>query len=157
MVVLPKNVHRVISDWAGKAYPNEGVGLLIGRFNKDRKDVVRFAPLTNELLQKKLTNASTLPQERQGEKAGRTEFVMDPAEFNRETLSAEKEGLDVVGILHTHPDHPPRPSQIDSSQPFLSQWSNIIVSVEKGQTKDMKSWFREEDGQPFNEEEINVV
>ncbi len=157
MVVLPKTVHRVISDWAQKAYPNEGVGLLIGRFDKNRKDVVRFAPLTNELLQKKLDNASTLPKERQGEKAGRTEFVMDPAEFNRETLNAEKEGLDVVGILHTHPDHPPRPSQVDSSQPFLAQWSNIIVAVEKGKTKEMKSWFRDDDAKPFDEEELKVV
>jgi len=157
MVVLPKNVHRIISDWAQKAYPNEGVGLLIGRFNKERKVVVRFAPLTNELLQKKLENAVTLPKERQGEKAGRTEFVMDPAEFNRETLNAEKEGLDVVGILHTHPDHPPRPSAIDASQPFLAQWSNIIVAVEKGITKDMKSWFREEDDRAFDEEELRVV
>src|SRR5690242_15558857 len=136
-VVLPREVHRVISDWAAKAYPNEGVGLLVGRFDKNSKNVVRFAPLTNELLQKKLLNASTLPKERQGEQAGRTEFVMDPAEFNRETLKAEKEGLDVVGIVHTHPDHPPRPSQVDASQPFLSQWSNIIVAVEKGKTKEM--------------------
>jgi proteasome lid subunit RPN8/RPN11 len=157
MLVLPGDIHRVISAWAEKAYPNEGVGLLIGRFNKDRKDVVRFAPLTNELLQKKLNNASTLPKERQGANAGRTEFVMDPAEFNRETLTAEKEGLDVVGILHTHPDHPPRPSQIDASQPFLAQWSNIIVAVEKGKTKEMKSWFRDDDGKPFDEEEIKIV
>lgn len=139
------------------AYPNEGCGLLIGRFDKNRKNVVRFAPLTNELLQKKLTNASTLPQERQGENAGKTEFVMDPEEFNRETLKAEKEGLDVVGVVHTHPDHPPRPSQVDASQPFLAQWSNIIVAVEKGKTKEMKSWFRELDDQPFSEEEIKVV
>ncbi len=81
---------------------------------------------------------------------------MDPNEFNRETLKAEKENLDIVGVIHTHPDHPPRPSKIDESQPFLAQWSNIIVAVEKGKWKEMKSWFRESDDIPFTEEQIHI-
>jgi proteasome lid subunit RPN8/RPN11 len=79
---------------------------------------------------------------------------MNPDEFNRETIRAEKEGLDVVGVIHTHPDHPPRPSQIDASQPFLAMWSNIIVAVKQGRCEAMKSWFRDSDDQPFLEEEI---
>jgi proteasome lid subunit RPN8/RPN11 len=156
-VVIPKNVYQAISDWAEMAYPHEGCGLLIGRFEKSGgKEVVRLAPLQNELLTKKIENAPTLPSSRQGKGAGKTEFVMSPEEFNRETLKAEKEGLDVVGVIHTHPDHPPKPSLIDTSQPFLAQWSNIIVAVEKGKTKEMKSWFREKDNMPFEEEEIRI-
>ena len=81
---------------------------------------------------------------------------MSPSEFNREALAAEKEGLDVVGIIHTHPDHPPRPSAIDASQPFLAQWSNIIVGIDKQHKVEMKSWFRDSDNQPFVEEEIRI-
>jgi proteasome lid subunit RPN8/RPN11 len=156
-VVLPKDVYNTISAWAEKAYPKEGVGLLIGNFSGPVKKVVRLAPLTNELVVKVIENAPTLPQNRQGQGAGGTEFVMSPSEFNRETLKAEKEGLDVVGVIHTHPDHPARPSQIDASQPFLAQWSNIIVSVEKGKTKDLKSWYRETDNIPFDEEEVKIA
>ncbi len=155
-VSIPGPVYDVIARWAEKAYPHEGCGLLIGRFSKGAKHVVRLAPLTNELLVKTVTGAPTLPNERQGAGAGKTEFVMNPAEFNSETLKAEKEGLDVVGVIHTHPDHPPRPSKIDESQPFLAQWSNIIVAVHKAKTVDMKSWFRELDNEPFVEEEIRV-
>src|ERR1041385_7949097 len=121
------------------------------------KEVMRFAPLSNELLNVIVTDAPTLPSHRQGPGAGKTEFVMNPDEFNRAMLAAEKEGLDVVGVIHTHPDHPPRPSQIDASQPFLAQWSNLIVSVEKGKTKEMKSWFREKDEDPFVEETLQVI
>ena len=156
-ILIPNEVHQRISYWAEKAYPQEGCGLLIGEFeSKDKKRVARFAPLSNELLTKNVNNAPTLPQHRQGEGSGRTEFVMNPQEFNQETVRAEKEGLDVIGIVHTHPDHPPKPSSIDASQPFLAGWSNIIVGVEKGKTKAMKSWFRESDGQPFIEEKIYV-
>ena len=157
-LVLPKSVFHTISSWAEAAYPHEGCGLLIGRFGKDAKEVVRFAPLTNRLLGQRPSSDdpkfSTLPESRKGAGAGRTEFVMDPEEFNRETLQAEKEALDVVGVVHTHPDHPPRPSRIDSSQPFLAQWSNIIVAVDHGRTREMRSWFRERDDEPFSEEEI---
>ncbi len=156
-VSIPQPVYQDLVQWADKAYPHEGCGLLIGRFKKDGgKEVVRFARLTNELLGKTVTDAATLPTNRQGAGAGKTEFVMSPDEFNRETLKAEKEELDVIGVVHTHPDHPPRPSQIDASQPFLAQWSNIIVSVQKGATKEMKSWFREVDDTPFSEEEIRI-
>jgi proteasome lid subunit RPN8/RPN11 len=162
LVTLPKQIYEEISRWADKAYPHEGCGLLIGHMKGQKKDVVRFAPLTNKVLNSAPDKRSavdearfsTLPDQRKQAGAGKTEFVMDPEEFNRETLKAEKDGLDVVGILHTHPDHPPRPSAIDASQPFLAQWSNIIVSVEKGKTKEMKSWFRETDDQPFSEELI---
>lgn len=157
-VRIPTAVYSIISQWADKAYPHEGCGLLIGRFEKGGvKDVVRFASLTNELLTKTVTGAPTLPTHRQGQGAGKTEFVMSPDEFNRETLNAEKEGLDVIGVVHTHPDHPAVPSQIDASQPFLAQWSNIIVSVEKGQTETMRSWFRETDSEPFAEETVEII
>lgn len=157
-IIIPEAVHEDISRWAERAYPNEGCGLLIGRFGANGvKRVARFAELNNDLLGKSLMNVPTLPRDRQGVGAGRTEFVMNPAEYERETLTAEKEGLDVVGVIHTHPDHPARPSAIDASQPFLAQWSNIIVSVEKGRTREMKSWFREWDAEPFREEEIRVV
>lgn len=156
-VVLPKEVQRHIAVWAEKAYPKEGCGLLIGRFSGNSKNVVRLAELTNHLLVKDIKDAPTLPHNRQGQGSGGTEFVMSPDEFNRETLKAEKEGLDVVGVIHTHPDHPARPSAIDSGQPFLAQWSNIIVSVEKGKTKDLKSWFRETDDVPFEEETVQYT
>ncbi len=157
VVSIPKAVYDGIARWAEKAYPKEGVGLLIGTFAKGGvKEVARLAPLTNELVVRTVTGMPTLPAERQGAGAGKTEFVMSPSEFNQETLKAEREGLDVVGVIHTHPDHPPKPSKIDESQPFLAQWSNIIVAVHNAKTVDMKSWFRETDGVPFIEEKILV-
>lgn len=174
-VSIPKNVYNDISSWALKAFPNEGYALLIGRFKGNLKEVVRFVGLENRLLKKTFSDIaamdiaindpraiavqearlSTLPAERLSmpEKA----FALDPAEYNREVLKAEKEGLDVVGIMHTHPNHPPKPSKIDSSQPFLAQWSNIIVAVHYENTPiQMKSWFRETDDQEFDEEKISI-
>ena len=65
--------------------------------------------------------------------------------------AAEKENLDVVGLYHTHPDHPPRPSPTDESQPMLSGWINVIVAVHGGKFKEAKAWLRDDELKPFAE------
>ena len=42
-----------------------------------------------------------------------TEFEMDPLEMAEAIDEAERRGLDVVGIFHSHPHCPPRPSRRD--------------------------------------------
>lgn len=159
-VSIPGPVYDLIARWAEKAYPFEGCGLLLGIINGNGRNVRKFVPMENKLLKKDFAVVAErdIPVNLPVERLSKPEigFAMDPVQFSQETLKAGKEDLDVVGIVHTHPDHPPRPSKIDESQPFLAQWSNIIVAVHQAKTVDMKSWFRELDNEPFVEEEIRV-
>jgi proteasome lid subunit RPN8/RPN11 len=120
---------------AEAAYPFEGCGLLLGPFAKEK------------VAQKVVTLKNTLREEGRG----RFDFAFSAQEFMQAQKAAEKEKLDVVGLFHTHPDHPPRPSPTDTSQPMLSGWINIIASVHGGKFKEAKAWFREDDTQPFVE------
>ena len=69
--------------------------------------------------------------------------------FAQAQLAADKENLDIVGIFHTHPDHPPRPSKTDESQPMLAGWINVIASCSRGNLGEAKAWWREDDKTPF--------
>ena len=120
---------------AEAAYPFEGCGLLLG-------------PLSSE---KVVTRVATLKNMLREEGRGRFDFTFSPQEFMSAQLAAEKENLDVVGIYHTHPDHPARPSKTDENQPMLSGWINVIASVHGGKFKEAKAWWREEDRNPFVE------
>lgn len=120
---------------------------------------VRFVPLGNVLRSKEKAVAGLLETAAQtlGQRVatqGQFEFVMDPAEFNRAVVEAARDGLDVVGVLHTHPDHPARPSATDAAQPFLAGWSNVIVKVDQGRYVEARSWYRAEESAPFAEEPI---
>ncbi len=42
-----------------------------------------------------------------------TEFEMDPLEMAKGIDEAERKGLEVVGVFHSHPQCPPRPSGRD--------------------------------------------
>jgi proteasome lid subunit RPN8/RPN11 len=88
---------KELQQLSEKAYPNEGCGLLVGPLGKD-KVVQKVVPLYNTLLD---------------EGRGRFDFSFSPKEFADAQMAAEKQNLDVVGIYHTHPDHPPRPSATD--------------------------------------------
>ncbi|MBI4396321.1 MAG: M67 family metallopeptidase [Elusimicrobia bacterium] len=160
-LVCPQNVLETIKKWSEKCYPFEGCGLLLGRFGPEsRTSVERFAPLSNLLKDR----GENQPQQaieiasdvlgRRVEGHGEYEFVMDPGEFQRISREAERENLDVVGVLHTHPDHPARPSQTDAAQPLLSGWSNVIVKVDQGRFIEARSWLRQEESLPFEEEQI---
>jgi proteasome lid subunit RPN8/RPN11 len=132
---------KTLEQQAEAAYPFEGCGLLLGPLTKD-KVVAKIVQLKNVL---------------RDEGRGRFDFSFAPQEFAQAQLAAEKENLDVVGIYHTHPDHPPRPSKTDEGQPMLSGWINVIASVHGGKFKEAKAWWREEDGQPFIETTLHTA
>jgi len=126
---------RTLQQQAEIAYPFEGCGLLLGPLAKE-KVVTRVVTLKNIL---------------RDEGRGRFDFSFSPQEFVQAQMAAEKEKLDVVGIYHTHPDHPPRPSKTDEGQPMLAGWINVIASVHGAKFKEAKAWWREDDQNPFVE------
>ena len=126
---------KTLQVQAEAAYPFEGCGLLLGPLTKD-KVATKIVQLKNAL---------------RYEGRGRFDFSFYPQEFAQAQLAAERENLDVVGIYHTHPDHPPRPSKTDEGQPMLAGWINVIASVHGGKFKDAKAWWREDDLKPFVE------
>ena len=162
---IAKPVYATVEAWARAAYPHEGCGLLIGRFQGGLKHADGFVTLKNVLLsrdgrsvdQSVSDSGGVITRERVAAGGGQTEFLMDPAEFDRATREAERSGRDVVGIVHTHPDHPPRPSPMDASQPMLAAWSNVIVAVAKGRDVEARSWVRPDDSAPFIEERLSIV
>jgi proteasome lid subunit RPN8/RPN11 len=131
----------MLREQAQAAYPFEGCGLLLGPYAKE-KTATRIVTLKNAL---------------RDEGRGRFDFTFSPGEFMQAQRAAENEGLDVVGLYHTHPDHPPRPSATDAAQPMLAGWINVIASVHGGTFKEARAWWREDDRDPFQETALTVI
>ena len=87
---------------------------------------------------------------------GRFDFAFSPKLFVDAQMKAQAEDLDIVGIYHTHPDNPPRPSKTDEGQPMLAGWINVIASVHGGKFKEAKAWWREDDSSPFAETRLEI-
>lgn len=124
---------------AGRTYPEECCGILLGTIEGEEK-VVR------DIME--LTNSSEAQRTRR--------YIVTPEDYQKAEISAREKGMDVLGFYHSHPDHPARPSQFDLEHAFPS-WSYIIIGVEKGHPSAMTSWLLQEDRSRFDEEHFEIV
>ncbi|MBI3269387.1 MAG: M67 family metallopeptidase [Planctomycetes bacterium] len=138
MLELPAGALDELRAFARAAYPKEACGLLVGERRCDARTVRRVLAAENR---------------RAGERADR--FDIDPLFYKRTEDASAAEGLAVVGIYHSHPDHPARPSATDAE--FGRWWpgySFVILSVAKGEVRDVRSWHFPEGAEDFEEEAI---
>ncbi len=119
------------------AYPDEGAGLLLGKQAGENKNVVRLLPLENA--------------RRSSERHNR--YLLTAEDFLKAELAAAEMGLDILGVFHSHPDHPNRPSAFDLewALPYLSY---IITSVMQGKATESLSWVLNEDRSNFLSEKL---
>ena len=65
---------------------------------------------------------------------------------------ADENGVQLLGVYHSHPNHPAIPSEHDrvAAQPYFSY---IIISVKDSQIADIRSWQLNDEFQ-FEEETV---
>ena len=135
---LSKDMLEKIHAHGERAYPEEGAGFLLGAENGAR-DVQAIFPLTNS----------------REDSARHNRYLITPKDYLNAELEADRLGLSLLGVFHSHPDHPNRPSEFDCewAQPFFSY---IITSVDSGKAIESRSWRLLEDRSQFVEEKIQT-
>ncbi|MDQ6961787.1 MAG: M67 family metallopeptidase [Mariprofundaceae bacterium] len=120
-----------MSQEAQEGYPLEVCGLLIGRYDKQGWHIedVRAVPNLN--------------QERAADR-----FELDPRTYQKIDRSLRGTGQEIIGVYHSHPDCPAKPSPTDLSSAWPC-WAYIIVRVQDGQAVDIQCWEVKEDSQKF--------
>jgi len=119
-----------------KAYPEEGVGFLFGTDGEAREVKVIY-PVKNA----------------REKEARHNRYDVSPQDIIEADEKAEEMGLSIIGVFHSHPDHPDKPSEFDL------KWANtffsyIITSVKDGKAVASRSWRLKEDRSGFIEEKI---
>ena len=119
------------------AYPDEGAGLLLGRADGDTRRVIAILEMTNA----------------RKKSARRSRYLIIPQDMLGAEREASRRGLDVLGVFHSHPNHPSRPSEFDREW-ALPWFSYLITSVQDGLAMQSLSWRLQDDRSEFIEEEI---
>lgn len=120
-------------------YPEECCGFLIGQPYADGNDVVYARRAVNR-------NANRREDR----------YIIAPEDYLAADLAARKENMDIVGVYHSHPDHPAIPSQTDLELAAFPGYAYVIVSVKNGKAADLSAWSLAEDRSRFLPEEIIV-
>jgi proteasome lid subunit RPN8/RPN11 len=136
MILLPEEAAEAIRLHGSESYRDEACGVLYGRATPAGKSVVRAAPMVNS---------------REEERHRR--FVVTAADYRLAEAEASRSGLTLLGFYHSHPDHPAYPSAFDLEH-ALPFFSYVIVAVEGGTPKEMRSFVLAEDRSEFLEEKL---
>ena len=139
MIFLPNIAMRQIIIDAEKSYPKEACGLLWGKWCE--ADVHVASAHRSE-------NRAQDPQ---------TKFEINPQlRFDLERLAREGE-MDVVGLYHSHPNGPAKPSKIDLSRAWETALTWVIIGLEEGKVVEKKAYKVEKPKERFVEIDIQVV
>jgi proteasome lid subunit RPN8/RPN11 len=87
--------------------------------------------------------------------SARNRYLIEPDAFRRASAELERAGLEVVGVYHSHPDHPARPSEFDREHAW-PRLSYVIVQVTAGRAEDAASWVLADDRTAFRRESLNT-
>jgi len=142
MLKFSREIHEQIKAHGAASYPFEGCGLLLGQAENGDNIVTEIRPMEN-----------VWPQEE--EKPIR--FRIDPQAWQQVEMEAMMNGLDVIGIFHSHPDDVPVASPRDLAWASWPGYSYLITQVLKGKPTFSRSWQLQEDRSGFFEEEIEEV
>ena len=121
---------------ARATYPDECVGAMLGRVEDGEKEV---------LIAMRLQNASAGSQ--------RARYELRPEDLLAANKEARRQGLDLVGIYHSHPDCGAYFSETDlkNSCPW---YSFIVLSIQKGEFDHANSWLPNAEQTEAEKEEL---
>jgi proteasome lid subunit RPN8/RPN11 len=139
-VKLSERAYADIISHAENAYPEEGAGFLLGR----EQGGVRVVEIA-------------LPQENQFDSDHRhRRYLIEPQDMLHAEDYADENGYDILGIFHSHPDHPAEPSSFDLEW-SLPWFSYLITSVENGDASISRCWRLNDDRTRFYEEKLEHI
>jgi proteasome lid subunit RPN8/RPN11 len=161
MIALTADARDTIIREGEAAYPNECCGFIIGRddgdSNKTRGQSLRPDSKTRGQSLRPggvRSGKRVLPVRNARESAAAYHrFEIAPKDFLRAEREAAAGGDGVIGVYHSHPDHPAAPSDYDLEH-ALPYYSYVIVSVSDGKAGRLTSWRLADDRSCFDEEEL---
>lgn len=136
---ISSDIWRSVRRDLEACYPEEGCGLLAGLREKG-VTVKAYWPVRNL---------------EEGIEA-RRRYLIGPQAFLVAEREARKQGLEIVGAYHSHPDVPPVPSEVDRERAW-PWYYYLIVEVRCGRADSARAWELKGDRSGFEERRIILL
>ncbi len=121
MITIEPNIEQLMLQDASHTFPDECCGFLFGKEAGEERLITDILVVNNA---------------KEGDK--RRRFEIAPRDYLKAERYADKTGLTLLAVYHSHPNHPAIPSEHDraAAQPFFSY---LIVSVMNGALDHVRS------------------
>jgi proteasome lid subunit RPN8/RPN11 len=140
---IPQAVYDAIRAHGEETYPHECCGALLGR------------PTGNGWRIEASTRAGNTRTD-----SAHNRYQIAPVELVKIEREARRQGLEIAGFYHSHPDHPARWSPTDFAEAHWLGCSYVITAVEQGKAAVTNSFLlagSTEEDKHFEQESIDVA
>lgn len=141
MKLSKQHLHQ-IHEHLEAGYPNEACGVMLGKTGV----ITEIVSADNQRTEVAAT----------GSESARNRYLIDPLVYLKIEREADKRGLQVLGIYHSHPDVAAKPSKFDLDHAW-PDFSYLIVSVCKGKAVETNSWRLRDDRSAFDHEAVEIL
>ncbi|MFT5206809.1 MAG: proteasome lid subunit RPN8/RPN11 [Candidatus Omnitrophota bacterium] len=131
-VKIPKDVYDEMIKHAKDVYPQEACGFAAGKDG----EMKYFYPVDN------MDHSSVT-------------YNMDPKQQMKAFKKFDDDGVELIGIFHSHVASKAEPSQTDRAMAFYPEVSYLIASLADMDNPDLKSYRI--NGDDVRQEEINIL
>lgn len=139
MISIEPAANEIMVNDALNSFPDECCGFLYGKEDNSGNRTI--------------TSVRAVDNAKEGDK--RRRFEISPRDYLQAEQHAEEHNLQLLGVYHSHPNHPAIPSEHDrvAAQPYFSY---IIISVYRENVDHIRSWRLNESFQ-FEEEQLSMI
>ncbi len=138
-IKISRRLLNEIHSQGENAYPEEGAGLLLGYEQEGNRFVQSLLTLENA----------------REDTARHNRYLITAADMLGGEKEAERLGQSIIGIFHSHPDHPNLPSEFDREW-AIPWYSYLITRVDNGRAVESKSWRLIDDRSGFSPEDTII-
>jgi proteasome lid subunit RPN8/RPN11 len=142
MLKLSYSTYQTIRSHGEETYPHECCGVLLGK---------NF-PQGNEV-------STTVRAGNTRTDSAHNRYNIAPIELVKIQREARRQGLDIVGFYHSHPDHPAQWSKTDFAEAHWFGCSYVITAVAQGKADVTNSFLLTgsgEDDKQFIDEPLEI-
>ena len=135
-LILNNNTSKSMQEHALATFPEECCGFMFGSYKDDMVvvDSVRIVKNSHPDFRSR-------------------RFIISPEDYNDAEEYADENSLALVGVYHSHPNHPALPSETDRLA-AMPGFTYIIYSIMDGEPSDVSAWELEDDRSKFSAVEI---
>lgn len=137
MIIVSEKILQEIRRHAEETYPEECCGFLLGTVGAEGNEIHGMQRAVNR-----------------NENRREDRYIISPDDYRSAEKAAREAELDVVGIYHSHPDHPARPSVTDLKTATFPGYTYAIVSVRHGRAAELTAWTLAPDRSRFLSEDV---
>lgn len=137
MIRLNGDALERMTRHARTSYPEECCGALLG--SPDARHILRAVPVDNA---------------RESER--RRRYLIGPAALRSLESEAARDGLEVVGFYHSHPDHAAEPSAFDLEHAW-PWYTYLILPVTTAKVGAPRAWRLRDDRTGFDAESLTTT